>query len=99
MADRRNSGGRPSKFTTDIAVLAGIMLARRQSIADTAKAAEVGVSTLQRWLHRGRQGDPRFALLAEAADASIAFRFKFSSFAKVKRYLRDELGKPRRFRA
>ena len=95
----KDRGGRPSKFDTETAVLMGGLLSRYKSVADTARSAGVGVSTLQRWLHQGRQGDPRFALLAEGADASIAHRFRFSSFAKIKRYLRDTLGKPRRFRA
>ena len=28
----------------------------------------------------------------------IRFRFKFNSFRKIKRYLREELGPPRKFR-
>ena len=85
----KNKGGRPCLCTIEIATFVAAMLAHNKSIRETAKTAGIGVSTLNRWLHDGRQGDPQFAVLAELANRSIASRNKFASFAKVKHYLRN----------
>jgi transposase len=57
MAVRRNPGGRPSKFTTLAALAVVAELCRGGSLEAAAKSAGIGVSTLYRWLERGRRGD------------------------------------------
>ena len=66
MARRKRSGGRPSKFTpaTVLAIVADI--ASGLSRERAAREAGVGASTLYRWLHNGRAGDPRFTPLVDA---------------------------------
>ena len=72
MAVRRNPGGRPSKFTTPAALAVVTALCQGESLEAAAKSAGIGVSTLYRWLERGRRGDPRFSPLAEAVAQSSA---------------------------
>jgi len=72
MAVRRNPGGRPSKFTTAAALALITALCQGETLEAAAKSAGIGVSTLYRWLGRGRRGDPRFAPLVGAVAQSSA---------------------------
>ncbi len=72
MAVRRYPGGRPSKFTTPTALAVVAELCRGESLEAAAKSAGVGLSTLYRWLERGRRGDPRFSPMVGAVAQSSA---------------------------
>ena len=82
MAVRRNPGGRPSKFTTPAALAVVTALCQGESLEAAAKSAGIGVSTLYRWLERGRRGDPRFSPLAEAVAQSSDAGKTFQMVAK-----------------
>jgi hypothetical protein len=69
-----NRGGRPTRFTTDIAVALAAAFGRGQTPEAAAKSTGVGSSTVFRWLALGRAGDPRFAALAELAGEAAKVR-------------------------
>ena len=86
MAVRRNPGGRPSKFTTRVALAVVVELCRGGSLEAAAKSAGIGVSTLYRWLERGRRGDPRFLPLAAAVPAATSAgrtKLSFGEFRSI----------------
>jgi hypothetical protein len=64
----RNRGGRPSKFTTTTALRLVSAIAQSDTIEQAAESADVGASTVYRWVALGRKGDPRFESLAEAVE-------------------------------
>jgi len=72
MAVRRNPGGRPSKFTSTVVLAVVTALCQGESLEAAAKSAGIGVSTLYRWLERGRRGDPRFSPMVRAVAQSSA---------------------------
>jgi hypothetical protein len=54
-------------FTIQTAVPLAVSLARGGSVADAARAAGVGAVTAFRWLSLARDGDSRYAALADLA--------------------------------
>jgi hypothetical protein len=65
---RKGRSGPKSKYTPDTALRIGIALGRRpRSILDAANNAEVPKTTFYRWVKRGDNGDPLYALLARTA--------------------------------
>ena len=67
----RNRGGRPSKFTTTTALRLVAAIAQSDTIEQAAESADVGASTVYRWVALGRKGDPRFEALAEAIEEAV----------------------------
>jgi DNA-binding phage protein len=59
----KNRRGRPSKWTPEVIASLAVSLGRRSSMANAAKLAKVGKSTLYRWIRLAEKGDPRFAAL------------------------------------
>jgi hypothetical protein len=62
---RKNRGGRPSKWTPEVAFRLGLVLADQltDSPQRIAERAGIGRSTLWRWYRQGQAGDPRFKCL------------------------------------
>jgi hypothetical protein len=56
-------GGRPPKWTPEVAFALGVAFGRGRSWSEAAKEAGIGKSTLNRWFRRGMAGDDRFAPL------------------------------------
>jgi hypothetical protein len=65
---RRGKGGRPPKWTPEVALRLGEALGRGCWPWDAAGQAGIGKSTLRRWLRAGVAGDPRFASLVQMCD-------------------------------
>jgi transposase len=66
MAKPRNKGGRPSKYTPQVALAIVADIAHGMPRDKAAKSAGVGASTFYRWLQWGLAGDARFAPLSRA---------------------------------
>ena len=56
-------GGRPSKWTPEIALRLGGAFKNAYSVGDAARKAGIGKSTLHRWRRAALAGDARFAAL------------------------------------
>jgi hypothetical protein len=65
---RHGKGGRPPKWTPEVALRLGEALGRGCWPWDAARQANIGKSTLHRWLRAGLAGDPRFVPLVEVLD-------------------------------
>jgi hypothetical protein len=64
-----NKGGRPCKWSLEIAMRFAHALGQARSLDDAARAAGVVPSTAWRWVQAGRNGDPRFRELVRMVEA------------------------------
>ncbi len=65
----KGRGGRPPKWTPEVAFALGLAFGRGRCPIVAAREAGIGKATLHRWRRQGEAGDERFALLVAAMKA------------------------------
>jgi hypothetical protein len=83
----RDPGGRPSKYTATAACSIIADVGAGLTREEAARRANVGITTLERWIAAGRRGDPAYGAFATAlhqAGETVVLRNLWSK-AMVKR--------------
>jgi hypothetical protein len=85
-----DKGGRPTRFTTAVAVALTRSLMRHERLVDAARQIGVGKTTAYRWLASARDGDPRYSMLVGYASL-VGYRPGGSGKRRSRGYSRDLL--------